>query len=198
MPKRNMKHLPERTCIGCRSILKKDDVIRIIAGPAGVLIDYREKLEGRAAYICPRVACIEKALKKDTLMKALRINVKPPDVSAFVSQLETDICEKIRSLLRITLKAGKLAAGYSAVQDALAKGRVALLLYARDLSAGTREKIAVQGQESVRQATLLTREDFGSILNRELVGVMAIMDNGLSDALWAETQRLKRLINMSD
>jgi predicted RNA-binding protein YlxR (DUF448 family) len=199
MPKRNMKHLPERTCIGCRSILKKDDVIRIIAGPAGVLIDYREKLEGRAAYICPRVACIEKALKKETLMKALRINVKPPDVSAFVSQLEADISEKIRSLLRITLKAGKLAAGYSAVQDALAKGRVALLLYARDLSKGTREKIDVQGLEPVRQATLLlTREDFGSILNRELVGVMAIMDNGLADALWTETQRLKGLINMSD
>jgi predicted RNA-binding protein YlxR (DUF448 family) len=193
-----MKHHPERTCIGCRSILKKDDVIRIIAGPAGVLIDYREKLEGRAAYICPRVACIEKALRKETLMKALRINVKPPDVSAFVSQLEADISEKIRSLLRITLKAGKLAAGYSAVQDALEKGRVALLLYAQDLSAGTREKIAVEGQESVRQATLLTREDFGSILNRELVGVIAILDNGLADALWAETQRLKRLINMSD
>jgi predicted RNA-binding protein YlxR (DUF448 family) len=193
-----MKHHPERTCIGCRSILKKDDVIRIIAGPAGVLIDYREKLEGRAAYICPRVACIEKALRKETLMKALRINVKPPDVSAFVSELEADISEKIRSLLRITLKAGKLAAGYSAVQDALEKGRVALLLYAQDLSAGTREKIVVEGQESVRQATLLTREDFGSILNRELVGVIAILDNGLADALWAETQRLKRLINMSD
>ncbi len=193
-----MKHHPERTCIGCRSIRKKDDVIRIIAGPAGVLIDYREKLEGRAAYICPRVACIEKALKKETLMKSLHINTKPPDVSAFVSQLEADISEKIRSLLRITLKAGKLAAGFSAVQDALAKGRVALLLYAQDLSAGTREKISVEGQEPVRQATLLTREDFGSILNRELVGVMAILDNGLADALWAETQRLKRLINMSD
>ena len=193
-----MKRQPERTCIGCRSIRKKDEVIRIIAGPEGVLIDYREKLEGRAAYICPRVECIEKALKKEALSRAFHTNAKPPDVSAFVSQLEADVSEKIRSLLRITLKAGKLAAGYSAVKDALEKGRVALLLYARDLSEGTREKIAVQGPESVREATLLTREDFGSILNRELVGVMAILDNGLADVLWAEVQRLKGLINMSD
>jgi len=195
---RNMKHLPERTCIGCRSVLKKDDVVRIIAGPAGVLIDYREKLDGRAAYICPRSACIEKALKKETLTKALRINIKPPDVSAFVSQLESDIMEKIRSLLRITLKAGKLAAGYSAVKDALEKGRVDLLLYARDLSKGTREKIDIEGLESVRQVTLLTREDFGGIFNRELVGVVAILDKGLADVLWNETQRLKGLINVSD
>ncbi len=193
-----MKHLPARTCIGCRSILKKEDVIRIIAGPAGVLIDYREKLEGRAAYMCPRMTCIEKALKKETLAKALRINVKPPDVSAFVSQLEADIAEKIRSLLRIAHKAGKLAAGYSAVRDALSKGHVALLLFAQDLSEGTRDKIAGEGQESFRQSTLFTRKDFGSILNRELVGLVAILDNGLADAVWAETQRLKGLIKMND
>ncbi len=193
-----MKHQPERTCIGCRSIREKYEVVRIIAGPEGVLIDYREKLAGRAAYICPRVECIEKALSRDTLARALRINVKPPDVSTFVTRLETNILDKIRSLLRVSLKADKLAAGYSAVQDALEKGRVALLLYARDLSIGTREKVAVRGGEPVRQETLFTREDFGTILNRELVGVVGILDKGLADTIWNETRKLKGLINTSD
>ncbi len=193
-----MKHQPERTCIGCRSIRKKDDVVRIIAGPEGVLIDYREKLEGRAAYICPRVECIGKALKKETLSRALHSNVKPPDISVFVSRLEQEVLDKIKSLLRITLKAGKLAMGYSAVQDALEKGRGALLLYARDLSRGTREKVAARERETIREETLFTREDLGSILNRELVGMVAVLDKGLADAIWTETQRLKGLINMSD
>ncbi len=193
-----MKHQPERTCIGCRSIRKKEEVVRIIAGPEGVLIDYREKLEGRAAYICPRVECIGKALKKETLTRALHSNVKPPDVSVFVSRLEEDILDKIRSLLRITLKAGKLAMGYSAVQDAIEKGRVALLLYARDLSRGTREKVAVRERETIRQETLFTREDFGTILNRELVGIVGILDKGLADTIWDETRKLKGLINTSD
>ncbi len=173
-------------------------MVRIIAGPEGVLIDYREKLEGRAAYICPRVECIGKALKKETLTRALHSNVKPPDVSVFVSRLEEDILDKIRSLLRITLKAGKLAMGYSAVQDAIEKGRVALLLYARDLSRGTREKVAVRERETIRQETLFTREDFGTILNRELVGIVGILDKGLADTIWDETRKLKGLINTSD
>ncbi len=163
-----------------------------------MLIDYREKLEGRAAYICPRIECIGKALKKEILSRALHTGVKPPDVSVFVSRLEKEILDRIKSLLRITFKAGKVAVGYSAVQDAAEKGRAALLLYARDLSPGTREKIAIGEKGPVREETLFTREDFGSILNRELVGVVAVLDKGLADSIGAEIQRLKGLINTGD
>lgn len=191
-----MAHQPERTCIGCRRVLKKEEVVRIIAGPAGVVIDYREKLTGRAAYVCPTQECIKKALAKEPLARALRTKVQPPDLEAFVSQLAATIKDKIKALLSISLKAGKIAAGSSAVQDALAKGRVELLFYATDLSEGTREKVAVHGSVSLRQETLFTRDEFGAILNRELVGVVGILDKGLADALWNETQRLKGLINI--
>jgi len=190
-----MKHQPERTCIGCRQVLKKGDVIRIIAGPAGLVIDYREKLAGRAAYVCPRQECIRKAFTKETLSRSLHLKIVPPDAATFMSQLAASITEKIKSLLAISMKAGKLAAGYSAVQDALEKGRVELLLYAEDLSNGTREKVAVRGLEAIRHETLFSRDDYGGIINRELIGVVAILDKGLADALWSETQRLKGLIN---
>jgi len=193
-----MTHQPERTCIGCRRVLKKDEVIRIIAGPAGIVIDYREKLTGRAAYVCPTQECINKALAKESLTRALRIRVQPPDADAFVSQLAETIEDKIKALLSISMKAGKLAAGASAVKDALAKGRVELLFFATDLSVGTREKLDVQGSGPLRQVTLFTRDEFGALLGRELVGVVGILDKGLAEALWNETQRLKGLINVSD
>lgn len=189
-----MKHQPERTCIGCKKVLHKDDVVRIIAGPEGVIIDYREKLDGRAAYVCPNAECIKKALTKEVLGRSLRVKLRPPAVKDFLECLTTSITGKIKSLLAISLKAGKLAAGYSAVQDALEKGRVELLLYAQDLSKGTKEKIGISGTTSIRYATLFTRDEFGSILCRDLVGVIAILDKGLADALWIETQRLKGLI----
>lgn len=192
-----MKHHPERTCIGCKKVLNKDDVVRIIAGPESVVIDYREKLNGRAAYVCPKTECIKKALTKESLGRSLRLKIRLPETEVFLAQLTTSITEKIKSLLFISLKAGKLAAGYSAVQDALEKGRVELLLYAEDLSTGTKEKITLP-TKSIRNATLFTRDDFGSILNRELVGVIAILDKGLADVLWNETQRLKGLININD
>lgn len=193
-----MTHQPERTCIGCRQVLKKEDVVRIVSGPDGVLIDYREKLDGRAAYVCPKQECIRKALTKDALAKALRHKLRPPEMNAFVSQLAATITGKIKALLSISVKAGKLAAGASAVQDALEKGRVELLFYATDLSEGTRGKVAIHGVEGLRTATLFTRDEFGDIVNRELVGVVGILDKGLADTLWNETQRLKGLINVSE
>jgi predicted RNA-binding protein YlxR (DUF448 family) len=193
-----MTHQPERTCIGCRKVLKKDEVIRIIAGPAGIVIDYREKMTGRAAYVCPTRECINKSLAKESLSRAFKSKVKPPEADAFVSQLAATIKDKIKALLAISMKAGKLAAGASAVKDALEKSRVELLFFATDLSGGTREKLDVQGFGPLRQETLFTRDEFGALLGRELVGVVGILDKGLAQALWNETQRLKGLINVND
>jgi predicted RNA-binding protein YlxR (DUF448 family) len=190
-----MKHQPERTCIGCRTTMNKDEVVRLIAGPEGILIDYREKLPGRAAYVCPRQDCVEKAFTRDTLAKAFRHKIQPPDLASFIMHLQTIIREKIKSLLAISLKTGKIAIGYSAVQDALEKGRVFFLLYACDVSEGTRKKVAVHGDALPRQATLFVRSELGQILQRELVGVVAILDQGLADSLWGEIMRLKNLIN---
>ncbi len=193
-----MKHEPERTCIGCRGVFEKDAVVRIVAGPLGVVIDYREKLPGRAAYVCPTVECITKSLSKENLSRSLHSRVRSPDAEVFIAQLSALITEKIKALIVMSAKAGKLAAGYSAVHDAVEKGRVSMLLYALDLSEGTKEKVATPTAASVRCTTLFTREELGTLLNRELVGVIGIADKGLSNALWKETERLKGLIKISE
>ena len=192
------QHKPERTCIGCRGVFKKNEVVRVVAGPEGILIDYREKLPGRAAYVCPRKECIDKALSKENLSKALHLKVRTPDATAFITRLADVVREKIRSLLSMAMKAGKAAAGYSAVQDALDKGRVEFLLYAADLSEGTRGKLAFGDAKEVRHTTLFDRDEFGRLTGRELVGVVGILDKGFAETLWYETQRLKVLINISD
>ena len=160
-----------------------------------MVIDYREKLPGRAAYVCPRTECIDKSLQKDNLAKALRLRVRLPGAEEFVNQLLTAIQGKIKSLITMAAKAGKLAAGHSAVMDALEKGRVQLLLFARDVSEGTREKTAIPSSGALRTVTLFTRDEMGMLLGRELVGVIGIEDQGFAHAVWKETERLKNLIN---
>lgn len=192
------KHVPERTCIGCRGLFAKDQVVRMVAGPEGVLLDYREKLQGRAAYVCPRRECIENALSKDNLSRALRSKTKAPRAEDFIAQLIGNIEEKVRSLISISVKAGKLGAGYSAVHDALEKGRGHLIIFARDLSDGTREKLLQHGAGSLRAISLFSRDEIGRLMNRELVGVLIIEDQGLANAIWTEAERLKGLINNSE
>jgi uncharacterized protein len=193
-----MKHEPKRTCIGCRGLFEKDAVVRIVAGPPGIVIDYREKLPGRAAYVCPTAECITKSLSKENISRSLHCKARSPEAEVFIAQLAALITEKIKALIVMSAKAGKLAAGYSAVHDAVEKGRVSMLLYALDLSEGTKEKVATPTAASVRWTTLFTREELGTLLNRELVGVIGIEDKGLANALWKETERLKGLIKISE
>jgi predicted RNA-binding protein YlxR (DUF448 family)/ribosomal protein L30E len=192
---KEQKRQPERTCIGCRGVFKKDEVIRVVAGPTGFVIDYREKLPGRAAYVCPRIDCIRKALGKGNLSRSLNSKAIPPGEQEFVSQLTASGMEKIKSLIVMAAKAGRLLSGYSAVHDGVEKGRVKALLFATDLSDGTREKIMGSETAPKRQAELLTKDEIGALLNRELVGVLGITDKGFADAIFNETDRLKNLIS---
>lgn len=193
-----MGHRPERTCIGCRGVFAKDEVVRIVSGGAGIIVDYREKLPGRAAYVCPKRDCIATAFGRGNLAKALRVKTRLPNVADFIALLVASIETRIRSLIAMSAKAGKLAAGYSAAQDALEKGRVELLLFAQDISEGTKEKLTIPSDSPLRQAMLFSRDEFGRLLSRELVGVIGIEDKGLADAVWKETERLKGLINNNE
>ncbi|MEK6744609.1 MAG: DUF448 domain-containing protein [Nitrospirota bacterium] len=190
-----MGHQPERTCIGCRGVFNKADVVRVVSGPAGPVIDYREKLPGRAAYVCPRRDCIEKALSRANLPRALHTNVNVPEIDVFIDTLASAVREKMRSLLTMAARAGMLAAGASAVDDALQKGRVEMLIFAEDLSEGTRHKLLTGGLPPKKQTTLFTRDEMGQMVGRELVGVAGILDKGFSDTVWSESERLKGLLN---
>ena len=188
-------HQPQRTCIGCRQVFGKNEVIRIVAGPSGAVIDYREKLPGRAAYVCPRSECIRKALVRENLSRALHVKTAVPEIGAFLDKLAGTITEKIRSLLTMAAKAGSLAAGASAVDDALQKGRVEMLIFAADLSEGTRSKLLSGATLPALQATLFTRYEMGQMVGRELVGVVGIIEKGFANAVGIEYERLKGLLN---
>jgi len=65
------KHIPQRTCVGCREVLSKKELIRIVRTSEGILVDPTGKLNGRGAYIHLQKDCWERALK-GSLSKALK------------------------------------------------------------------------------------------------------------------------------
>ena len=71
-----MKNLPQRTCIGCNSQKDKKDLIRIVKNKEGIIsIDKTGKANGRGAYICDNIECLEKAIKSRRLEKAFQTKI---------------------------------------------------------------------------------------------------------------------------
>lgn len=67
------KHVPQRTCVGCRTTKAKRELIRLVhTGNGSVEVDAEGKKAGRGAYLCHRQSCWEVGLKKNRLEYALR------------------------------------------------------------------------------------------------------------------------------
>lgn len=82
------RHIPERTCVGCRSVKAKKDLVRIVKRPTGeVEIDFTGKLAGRGAYICPKIECLEAARHGRRLDRALTVTVQDEMLQALSEKL---------------------------------------------------------------------------------------------------------------
>jgi predicted RNA-binding protein YlxR (DUF448 family) len=72
------KKMPQRTCVACREIKAKRQLLRIVGkGEGDIEIDVSGKKEGRGAYICPTLECLEKALKNKQLEHTLKRDITP-------------------------------------------------------------------------------------------------------------------------
>lgn len=66
---------PQRTCVGCRKVSGKCQLVRLVRTPEGTVeIDETGKRPGRGAYLCHRRSCWEIALQERRLEHALKLN----------------------------------------------------------------------------------------------------------------------------
>ncbi len=71
-----MKKIPQRTCIGCREKKDKKDLIRIVKNKEGIItLDRTGKANGRGAYICDNIQCLEKAIKTKALERTFEMSI---------------------------------------------------------------------------------------------------------------------------
>ena len=68
------KGTPRRTCVVCRSTTAKRTLHRIVRSPAGtVAYDPTGKAAGRGAYLCGQPACLEGAVRRRSIQRALKV-----------------------------------------------------------------------------------------------------------------------------
>lgn len=83
-----MNRIPQRTCIGCMEKKDKKELIRIVKNKENeIIIDRTGKKQGRGAYICDSVDCLEKAIKSRRLERN------------FETKIEEKIYENLRGVI---------------------------------------------------------------------------------------------------
>ena len=83
-----MKKIVQRMCMGCNNKKNKKDLIRIVLNKNGeITIDKTGKLEGRGAYICDSIDCLEKVIKTKRLERV------------FNTKIEEQIYNKLRGVI---------------------------------------------------------------------------------------------------
>lgn len=76
------RRYPQRTCISCRTIANKRELVRIVRTTEHrIILDPSGKAPGRGAYLCANLTCWEKATKTGLLGKALRATLGEDDAT---------------------------------------------------------------------------------------------------------------------
>ena len=81
-------HVPMRTCVGCRERGEKASLVRFVAAGDGVRVDRKGSAPGRGAYVHRERACVEAAIARGALSRALRTGLNEQGAATLRADLE--------------------------------------------------------------------------------------------------------------
>jgi len=156
--------------------------VRVLRDDTGALVpDVAGGGFGRGAWLHPRPDCLLKAVPRG-LSRSFRAPVETS--AAELARLLRSAAERrSQGLIAAAWRAGKLAVGSSAVEEALAKGGARLLIVATDARAAVASAAVEQAIVQGRALAWATKERLGQAVGRREVGVAAVLDEGLASAL---------------
>ena len=72
---------PVRTCVGCRQRANQSDLLRLVSRLSSdsrivVEFDFQRKISGRGAWLHPTEVCLNQAIARRAIARALRISVQ--------------------------------------------------------------------------------------------------------------------------
>lgn len=94
------------------------------------------------------------------------------------------IPEGVEGLVGLARRGRRLAVGFGACVQAVAQNKAALIILADDLSESTATKVRRQAEgHKVSLVVHGSKAAWGRALGREEVGVMALLDKGMAEAI---------------
>ena len=187
---------PQRTCLGCRKVFVRNDLLRFVLAPQGVLlVDYKGRLPGRGAYTCVDPGCIAEALRRRQFSRTFKREILPVADDYITRELSRQIQERICGLIGMARKAHQLLSGSSLILDRLSAGApLAFIVIASDVSDGIGEKVVSRAtNRSIRFYRMFEKEFLGRLLGTGQRSVLALVPGSLATAIRVELERYQRI-----
>lgn len=171
----------ERTCVGCRNVDSRDNLVRLVATEDGVVaFDLAGKSFGRGAWVHPRAECLLKSVRNLGRTLKAQVEIRPNDLqAALVLAAE----RRVRGLLNGANGAGQLRIGADCASEAYGEKRIELVLLAEDAKAGARLPWLQEVISSGRAMWVRSKLALGEWLGTGEIAVLAITDPRLAKAV---------------
>lgn len=182
---------PQRSCLGCREVKPKHELLRFVLDPESVPVpDVAGKLPGRGAYTCFNRTCLETAVARRQFSRAFKGEAKTPVTAETIALVQCLLAKRIVTTLAMANKAGRAVSGSDKVMESLRRGDVALLVLAADIAADSEAKFrAIAGKQGVDIFTFSLKEELGTPLGKEIRTAVAIAPGAFADNLRRELTR---------
>lgn len=171
-----------RICVGCRQEDEQTALVRLVLGPDNdVMVDLAAGGFGRGAWVHPEMSCVSKAAPRG-LARSFREPIKTT-AAELTSALQFAAERRTRGLLGSARRARQVSVGSEAVRRSVADGEAKLLVVAKDARAAAETPWVLDCVKKGNAVAWGTKSVLGEVFSRDDVGVIAILDNGLADAL---------------
>jgi predicted RNA-binding protein YlxR (DUF448 family) len=179
-----------RTCVGCRASGPPQDLVRLVVGPEGEVVpDLAGGAFGRGAWVHPRLACVEGAVRGG-LSRGLKTQIKT-DVPEVLRHLREAAVRRTFSLLLAAQRAGRAVLGTAALEEAERDGRVELLVLASDAKASADLSAVRRLGQRGRVRLFKSKVELGAAFGRDELALIGLISTDLS-------QEVSRMISVSE
>ena len=184
---------PQRSCLGCRAVKEKKELLRFVLAPDRTLVpDLAGRLPGRGAYTCYRKSCLMSALAKKGFARSFKGEVLAGAPGVLVEFVAAGMVERIAGYLSLANKAGKVASGGESVLDALRNGSPGVIFIATDISPDIGQKLSGLAERSGADIySLFDKDRLGALLGKEMRSAVVVEQGGFSRALGNEMEKYR-------
>ena len=180
--------MPERLCIVSRVVKAEGELIRFALSPEGVVVpDLARKLPGRGVWVSLDSKAVAEAQKRKLFSKGFDTEAKADEaLPDLVAKL---LLQEAVARLAMTRKAGLATCGYMKVEEALAKGKVRLLLHSKVAAADGTIKLDRKAGPDIAICDLLGSDELDLAFGRENVVHAGVANGGLTEKLLDSLRR---------